>query len=84
MAQVAGCRISEAAVCLYFARFFHVGVIAGLTSHAMPAPSTLSDGCSKLNLPLPHKVKHKEGNAKWDAAKHELQVRVPVIRVDPF
>lgn len=46
--------------------------------------SVFSPCCSKLNLPLPHKVKHKEGNAKWDASKHELQVRVPVIRVDPF
>lgn len=34
----------------------------------------------KLRLGLPHKVKHKEGDAKWDSATKTLSVRLPVMR----
>jgi len=45
--------------------------------HAFPA-------CSKLNLGLPYAVRHKDGDAKWDAASSTLAVRLPVIRADIF
>jgi PIH1 CS-like domain len=38
----------------------------------------------KLRLGLPYKVKHKEGDAKWDNATKTLSVRLPVIRANPW
>eukprot|EP00939_MAST-03C_sp_MAST-3C-sp1_P000361 g361.t1 len=40
----------------------------------------------KLTLSLPHDVKDKEGNAKWDQAKCALSVTLPIDRSDhgPF
>lgn len=36
----------------------------------------------KLNLPLPHTVLDKQGNAKWDAAKNLLTVNLPIDKND--
>jgi hypothetical protein len=38
----------------------------------------------RLATYLPHAVRAKDGRAEWDAAKHELVVRVPVLRADPI
>ncbi len=40
--------------------------------------------CSLLSTFLPYPVKDKDGNAKWDPAKEELVVTLPIIRSDPF
>jgi hypothetical protein len=37
-----------------------------------------------LSTFLPYPVKDKDGNAKWDPAKEELVVTLPIIRSDPF
>ena len=39
---------------------------------------------SKLSTYLPYPCKHKEGNAKWDAAKDTLTVTLPIIRKEPW
>ena len=33
---------------------------------------------------LPHEVKDKEGNAKWDSDKSELQLTLPIIHHDAW
>lgn len=34
----------------------------------------------KLSTYLPHKVNHDMGKAKWDSAKQELSVTLPIVR----
>lgn len=36
----------------------------------------------RLSTYLPHPVKHKDGNAKWDAKRETLIVTLPIIRED--
>jgi len=38
----------------------------------------------RLAMYLPHEVKDKEGNAKWDEDKTELQLTLPIIHTDAW